>query len=88
VVEAPFGFLEVVVEEIPSHTPQLRQAELGEAPERFDAVDVLLAPGELVAMMMDAVVLVALGHQPVVGAPSVGVDRALLLEDLSPDDAH
>ena len=87
-IEAPFGFLEVVIEEIPSHSPQLRQAELGEAPERLDAVDVFFAPGELVVMMMNSVVLVALGHQPVIGAPSIGVDGALLLEDLSPDDAH
>jgi len=46
----------------------------GEAPERFDPVDVVLTPGELVLMMMNPVMLVTIGYQAVIGLPSIGVD--------------
>lgn len=87
-VEAPFGFLEMIIEVFPAHSPQLCQAQLGKAPKRFNPVDVTPSPGKLILVMMDAIVLVAFEHQTVVGAPSVGVDRAPRRDDLSLDDAH
>ncbi len=51
--------------------------ELGEAPERLDAVDVILAAGDLIFVMMDAVMPVAVKHQAVVGAPAIGVNGAV-----------
>jgi hypothetical protein len=48
----------------------------GEAPEGFDAVDVILTPGELVLMMMNPMMLVTIDYQPIVDLPSIGVDIA------------
>ena len=74
VIEAPLGFLEVEDEEFGADAAELGEAQLGEAPEAFDAVDVVLSARELVLVMMDAVVLVAAQHQAVVGLPAVGIN--------------
>jgi hypothetical protein len=47
-----------------------------ETPERFDAIDMVLTPSELVLMVMNPVMLVTIGYQPIVGLPSIGVDIA------------
>lgn len=47
-----------------------------EAPERFDTVDMVLAPSELVLVVMNPVMLVTIGYQPVIGLPAVGIDIA------------
>ena len=46
----------------------------GEAPERFDAIDVVFTPSELVLMVMHSVMLVTIGYQPIIGLPSIGID--------------
>ena len=71
-VETPFAFLEVEEEAILAHTAQFEETELGVAPKTFNPVDVVLAAGELVFVVMNAVVLVAFEDQSVVGfQPSV-----------------
>lgn len=77
VIKAPFGFFEVENEVFVTDTAQLREAQFGETPEGFNTIDVVLAAGELVSVMMDAVVFVAAQDKAVVGLPSVGVDGRL-----------
>ena len=86
-VPAPFGFLEVEDEVFGADAAQLGEAQLGEAPEAFDPVDVVLAAGELVFVMMNAVVFVAAEHEAVVGLPAVGIDGGCG-EHLALDDRH
>ena len=45
-----------------------------EAPERFDAIDMVLTPSELVLVVMNPVMLVTIGCQPIVGLPAVSID--------------
>ena len=73
-VEAPFAFFEVKEEAILAHAAQFEEAELGVTPKAFDPVDVIFAAGELILVMMDAVVFVAFEDEAVVGLPAVGVD--------------
>jgi len=56
-IEAPFAFLEVEKEAILAYAAELEEAELGVAPKAFDPVDVILAAGKLVLVMMNAVAL-------------------------------
>ena len=74
-------------EPVPADALELGEARLGEAPEALDAVDMVPAPGELVLVVEDAVVPVAVADQPVVGLPPVGVDVALT-RDPAPQDRH
>ena len=48
----------------------------GEAPEGFNPVNVVLTPGELVLMMVNPMMRVTVGYQPIVGLPTIGVDIA------------
>ena len=57
---------------------KLRQPSFGEGPEGLYAIDVAFAADELVAAIIDPVMVVAVEHVPVVGLPAVGVDRAAL----------
>ncbi len=74
VVEAPFGFLAMEVEGVPRQSLELRQPDLGQAPEAFDAVDVNGVVGERVPGMIDAEVTVTEVDQAVATSPAVGVD--------------
>jgi hypothetical protein len=82
-VEAPFGFFEVVIEVLPANAAKFCQAQFGVAPERLDAVDVTTGSGKFILVMMDAMVLIAFHHQTVLGAPAIGVDRALARKHLA-----
>src|ERR1700722_16223600 len=75
-IETPFTFFEVKEKAIWANATQFEEAELREAPEAFDAVDMVFAPGEFVLMMMDAMVLIAPQNQAVVSSPAIGVDVA------------
>lgn len=77
-VEAKFRFLQMPIECLPGDPVELGQTSFGEAPERFDPVDVIGIPGEFILSMMDPEMLVE-SHvdQAVVPAPSVGVNEAL-----------
>ena len=46
----------------------------GEAPEGFDAIDMVLAASELVLMVVNPVMLVTISYQPIIGPPSIGID--------------
>ena len=84
-IETPFTFFEVEEEAIWADAAQFEEAEFGETPEALDAIDMVLAPGEFVFVVMDAVMLVALQDQPVIGPPAVSVDVAAF-QDFSFDD--
>jgi hypothetical protein len=47
-----------------------------EAPERFDAIDMVLTPSELVLVVMNPVMLATIVYQPIIRLPSIGVDIA------------
>lgn len=87
-VEAPFCFFEMIVKVFPTHSSKFCQAEFCKAPEGFDSVDMAAASGEFIVVMVNAIMLVALQKQTVISPPTIGVDRALSANDLSPDDAH
>ena len=72
----PFGFFEMEDKVLSPDAAQFSKAQLGEAPEAFDAVDVIPAARELVLVMVDAVMLVATQNKAVIGLPAVGVHMA------------
>ncbi len=82
-IKAPLAFFEVDEEAIATHAVELGEPGFGKAPEALDAVDVVLAAGELVNLMVNAMVTIACGHEAVVGEPAVGVDIALGEDDAS-----
>ena len=51
---APLGLLEMQMEGVPWQALELRQTDLGHAPEALDAVDMDRAPDELVPGVIDA----------------------------------
>ena len=54
---------------------ELRQTTFGEAPETFDAIDVVFAHGKLMGFVIHAeMFLIAHVDQPVVAGPAVGMD--------------
>ena len=57
---------------------ELREPSLGEGPEGLYSVDMAFPADELVAAMVDPVMVVAIEDEPVVGLPAIGVDRAAL----------
>jgi len=77
VVEAELAVLQVQFKGVAGHTFELGALGLGEAPERLDTVDVLLASDKLALAVVDPEVLVEADvDQPVIAAPAVGVDDA------------
>ncbi len=85
VVEAELGFLEVQFEGFGGYAIELGEPPLGVVPERLDAVDMVLAPGELVVAVVDPEVLVEADvDQAVVTPPAVGVNDGAGV-DLAPD---
>lgn len=73
-VPAPFGFLKMKKEEFWPDSAQFSKAKLGVTPKAFDAVDMVLAAGKLIFVMIDAPVFAASQDQAVVAEPSIGVD--------------
>ena len=57
-------------------TIELGESSFAETPEALDAVDMVFPAGELVAGMVDPVVVVTVEDEAVVSLPAVGVDRA------------
>lgn len=77
-VEAKLAFLEVQIEGGFGQAVELGQAPLGEAPEAFDAIDVVVALGEVIAAVADAPMLgITQVDQSVVAGQTVGEDFAL-----------
>ena len=78
-IPAPFGFLEVERELGGAHAALFGEPRFGKAPEGFDAVDVALASGKFVFMMMHSMMFKPIPDQPVLGLPAIRVDgrRAL-----------
>ena len=63
-IEAPFGFFEVVMK-YSQRTPRTLQAQFGVAPEGLNAVDMTMLSGKFIVVMVDAMVLIAFQHQSV-----------------------
>jgi len=76
-IETPFTFFEVKKEEFLADSAQFSKAKLRIAPKALNAIDVVLAPGKLVFVMVDASVFVAAKKQTVVAEPAIGVNRCL-----------
>ncbi len=75
-IEAELCFFEMEVEGMFGDAVELKQAAFREAPEAFDAVDVLRSAGELVVGVADPEVLVeAEIDQAVVTSPAVGMEH-------------
>ena len=86
-VKTPFTFFEMEKEAFFADAAQFEEAEFGVAPKAFDAVDMVSAASELVLMMMNAMMLVALEDEAVVSLPAVGVDVGSF-DDPSGDNRH
>jgi hypothetical protein len=69
-IPTPFRFFEMKEEEFGTNATQLDEAKLGIAPKALDSIDVVLAAGELVFMMVNAPVLVTAQEQAVITEPS------------------
>ena len=52
-------------------------AQFCEAPKALDPIDVIFSAGELVLVMVDAVMLVAAKNEAVIGLPAVGINGGL-----------
>ena len=63
------------------------EAQFGETPKALDAVDVVPAPGELIFVMMNAMMFIAVENEAVIGLPAIGIDRSLR-EHLTLDNGH
>ena len=75
-VEAKFGFFQMAQKRMFGHALERVEAGLGETPEELDAADVRGAQHELVSAVADTEVPVKTDiHQPVVAAPTVGIDH-------------
>jgi hypothetical protein len=75
-IEAELCFFEMEVEGMFGDAVELEQAAFSEAPEAFDAVDVLWSAGELVVGVADSEVLVeAEIDQAIVTSPAVGMEH-------------
>src|SRR5712692_9504044 len=76
-IPAPLRFLEMEEEKLWSNSAQFDEAELGVAPKALNPVDVVLAAGVLVLVVMNAPVFVTAQEQDIIAEPSVGIDRGL-----------
>ncbi len=77
VVESPFAFFEMQIEQMFVNASETVQPDLCEAPEGLDTVDVRLAPHKLTLAVLDAeVLLVAEVHKAVIASPAVRMDDA------------
>ena len=61
-IESPLTFLEVQNKLFFPYSPEFGKTKLGITPKTFNAVDVIFAPRKLVFMVMNAVMLIAVGH--------------------------
>ncbi len=68
-------------------TVKLGQASFGEAPKRFDAVDMRLAASKFILAMEHTIMIITIQNQAIVGRPTIGVDRAAF-EDLPRNYRH
>ena len=86
-VSTPVQFLKVEEKVVGTDSTQFSEAQFGEAPEAFDAIDVIFAARELILMMMNAVMLVATQDEAVIGLKAVGINGGLG-KHLPLDDRH
>ena len=83
--EAKLGLLQVPVERLPGNPVEFGQPSFGEAPERFDPVDVIGTPGKFILTMVDPKMFVeSQVDQAIIPSPSVGVNETLRI-GLAPD---
>jgi len=77
-VEPELALFQMQAEGMFGNAVELRQPAFGKAPERLNAIDVMLSSGEFVVAVADPEMLVKADvHQPVVAASAVGVDDAV-----------
>ena len=78
VIPAPFGFLERARELVGADTALFGQPTFGKAPKGFDAVDVPLASGKFIFMVMHAMMFEPVPHEPVSRPSAVGEKRMVV----------
>ena len=84
-VEAELHFFQVEIEVLAAHAVVTFQLGLCITPEVLNAVDVLTLAHGKALLVIDAIVLEAIEHKPVIGAKAVSVDDAFR-HDLRLDD--
>ena len=58
-------------EEFPANAAQLDEVELGAAPKALDPVDVIFPAGELILMVMNAMVFASAQNEAVASLPAI-----------------
>lgn len=86
-IPTKLAFFEVEKELIFADAVEFKEAMLSEAPERFDAVDVVLSASEFVLVVMDTMMAKAAGHKAIVGFPAIGVNVARR-KDIPSENRH
>jgi len=85
-VEPELALFQMQVKGMFGNAVELRQPAFGKAPERLNAIDVMLSSDEFVVAVVDPEMLVKADvHQPIVATPAVGVDDAVDV-GLAPDN--
>ena len=86
-VPSELTFLEVKKEFIFADAVEFEESMLSEAPKGFDAVDMVLAAGKFIFVVMDTMMAKTARHQAIVSFPAVGVNVALG-EHVSSEDRY
>ena len=76
-IETPFGLFEMEGEVIWRDAMKFGEAQFGETPKALGTVDAVLATGELIFVMMNAMMFAAVEKEAVMGLPAIGMDRGL-----------
>ena len=75
-IETPLRFFEVNEEFFFPDSAKFCHAKLRITPKRFDAVNMIFSSREFIFMVVNAVVLIAICYQSIVGLPTIGIDIA------------
>src|ERR1039458_4736508 len=84
VIEAELCLFEMEIEGMFGDAVELEQASFGEAPEAFDAIDMMRSACELIVSVADPKVLVeAQIDEAIVCSPAIGMEHGLRLDSAS-----
>jgi len=86
-IPSKLTFFEVKKEHIFSDASKFGHSKFSKAPEGLNPIDVILASGKLVLVMMDSVMSITSSDQAVVSSPAIGVN-VTVRENMASDHRH
>ena len=69
-IETPFGFFAMEGKVNWTEAMKFGVAQFGETPKALDVVDVIFATGELIFVMMNAMMFIAVENEAAIGLPA------------------